>query len=69
MNAGRLPRHADVWLGICAEHLIDGLRVAGCDREGPLPALLIVNTGRIRNAHYFEVQIDLDRLPDDPAPL
>lgn len=29
-NAGRLPRHADAWLaGICAEHLVDGLRAAG----------------------------------------
>jgi hypothetical protein len=29
-NAGRLPRHADVLLaGICAEHLVDGLRAAG----------------------------------------
>ena len=29
-NAGRLPRHADVFLaGICAEHLVDGLRAAG----------------------------------------
>jgi hypothetical protein len=29
-NAGRLPRHADVYLaGICAEHLVDGLRTAG----------------------------------------
>ena len=29
-NAGRLPRHADVYLaGICAEHLVDGLRAAG----------------------------------------
>ena len=29
-SAGRLPRHAEVWLaGICAEHLVDGLREAG----------------------------------------
>jgi hypothetical protein len=29
-NAGRLSRHADVFLaGICAEHLVDGLRAAG----------------------------------------
>jgi hypothetical protein len=29
-NAGRLPRHADVFLaGICAEHLVEGLRSAG----------------------------------------
>lgn len=29
-SAGRLPRHADLWLaGICAEHLVDGLRAAG----------------------------------------
>jgi hypothetical protein len=29
-DAGRLPRHADVFLaGICAEHLVDGLRAAG----------------------------------------
>jgi hypothetical protein len=29
-SAGRLPRHADVWLaGICAEHLVEGLRAAG----------------------------------------
>jgi hypothetical protein len=29
-NAGRLPRHADVFLaGICADHLVDGLRAAG----------------------------------------
>jgi hypothetical protein len=29
-GAGRLPRHADVFLaGICAEHLVDGLRAAG----------------------------------------
>jgi hypothetical protein len=29
-NAGRLPRHADLFLaGICAEHLVDGLRAAG----------------------------------------
>ena len=29
-NAGRLPRHADVFLaGVCAEHLVDGLRTAG----------------------------------------
>ena len=29
-NAGRWPRHADVFLaGICAEHLVDGLRAAG----------------------------------------
>ena len=28
--AGRLPRHADVFLaGICAEHLVDELRAAG----------------------------------------
>ena len=28
--AGRLSRHADVYLaGICAEHLVDGLRAAG----------------------------------------
>ncbi len=28
--AGRLPRHADVFLaGICAEHLVEGLRAAG----------------------------------------
>jgi hypothetical protein len=29
-DAGRLPRHADVFMaGICAEHLVDGLRRAG----------------------------------------
>jgi hypothetical protein len=29
-DAGRLPRHADLLLaGICAEHLVDGLRSAG----------------------------------------
>jgi hypothetical protein len=29
-NAGRLPRHAEVFLaGICAEHLVDELRTAG----------------------------------------
>jgi hypothetical protein len=29
-NAGRLPRHVDVFLAsICAEHLVDGLRAAG----------------------------------------
>jgi hypothetical protein len=29
-GAGRLPRHADVFLaGICAEHLVDSLRAAG----------------------------------------
>ena len=29
-DAGRLPRHADVSLaGICADHLMDGLRAAG----------------------------------------
>ena len=29
-SAGRLPRSADVFLaGICAEHLVDGLRAAG----------------------------------------
>ncbi len=29
-NAGRLPRHADLYLaGVCAEHLVDGLRAAG----------------------------------------
>jgi hypothetical protein len=29
-GAGRLPRHADVFLAsICAEHLVDGLRAAG----------------------------------------
>ena len=29
-GAGRLPRHADVFLaGICAEHLVDELRAAG----------------------------------------
>ena len=29
-GAGRLPRPADVFLaGICAEHLVDGLRAAG----------------------------------------
>jgi hypothetical protein len=28
--AGRLSRHADVFLaGVCAEHLVDGLRAAG----------------------------------------
>ena len=28
--AGRIPRHADVSLaGVCAEHLVDGLRAAG----------------------------------------
>ena len=30
VNAGRLSRPADVFLaGICAEHLVDGLRTAG----------------------------------------
>jgi hypothetical protein len=30
INAGRLPRHADLYLaGVCAEHLVDGLRAAG----------------------------------------
>lgn len=30
VNAGRLPRHADLYLaGVCAEHLVDGLRAAG----------------------------------------
>jgi hypothetical protein len=29
-NAGRLPRHVDLYLaGVCAEHLVDGLRAAG----------------------------------------
>ena len=29
-SAGRLPRHADLFLaGICAEHLVDELRAAG----------------------------------------
>jgi hypothetical protein len=29
-NAGQLSRHADVFLvGLCAEHLVDGLRAAG----------------------------------------
>jgi hypothetical protein len=29
-EAGRLSRHADVFLaGVCAEHLVDGLRAAG----------------------------------------
>ncbi len=29
-GAGRLPRHADVYLaGICAEYLVDALRAAG----------------------------------------
>ena len=30
-GAGRLPRHIDVYLlaGVCAEHLVDGLRAAG----------------------------------------
>ena len=29
-NAGRLPRHADLFLAsICAEHLVDSLRAAG----------------------------------------
>jgi hypothetical protein len=29
-SAGRLPRQADLFLaGICAEHLVDGLRAAG----------------------------------------
>ena len=29
-NASRLPRHVDLYLaGICAEHLVDGLRAAG----------------------------------------
>jgi hypothetical protein len=29
-NAGQLSLHADVFLaGICAEHLVDGLRAAG----------------------------------------
>jgi hypothetical protein len=29
-NAGRLPRQAEVFLaGICAEHLVEGLRAAG----------------------------------------
>ena len=29
-NAGCLPRHADVLLaGICADHLVNGLRAAG----------------------------------------
>jgi hypothetical protein len=29
-SAGRLPRHADVYLaGVCAEHLVDRLRAAG----------------------------------------
>jgi len=30
VSAGQLPRHADVFLaGICADHLVDGLRAAG----------------------------------------
>jgi hypothetical protein len=30
VDAGRLSRHADVFLaGICADHLVDGLRAAG----------------------------------------
>jgi hypothetical protein len=30
VNAGRLRRHADLYLaGVCAEHLVDGLRAAG----------------------------------------
>jgi hypothetical protein len=30
INAGRLPRHADLYLaGVCAEHLVDVLRAAG----------------------------------------
>ena len=29
-NAGQLSRHADLYLaGVCAEHLVDGLRAAG----------------------------------------
>jgi hypothetical protein len=29
-SAGQLPRHADVFLaGVCAKHLVDGLRAAG----------------------------------------
>ena len=29
-SAGQLPRHVDVFLaGICAKHLVDGLRAAG----------------------------------------
>ena len=29
-NAGQLSRHADLFLaGVCAEHLVDGLRAAG----------------------------------------
>ena len=36
-SAGRLPRHAEVWLaGICAEHLVDGLRAAGLIVARPL---------------------------------
>jgi len=30
VNAGRLPRSADVFLaGVCADHLVEGLRAAG----------------------------------------
>ena len=37
-NAGRLPRNADVFLaGICAEHLVDGLRAAGLLVVRPIP--------------------------------
>jgi hypothetical protein len=29
-QAGRLPRHADLLLaGMCAEHLVDGMKAAG----------------------------------------
>jgi hypothetical protein len=36
-NAGGFPRHADLFLaGICAEHLIEGLRAAGLLVIGPL---------------------------------
>jgi hypothetical protein len=36
-NAGQLSRHADLFLaGVCAEHLVDGLRAAGLSVVRPV---------------------------------
>jgi hypothetical protein len=41
-GAGRFPRHIELcFAGICAEHLVDGLRLAGLIVIRPAPMRLI----------------------------
>jgi hypothetical protein len=47
VNAGRLPRHADLhFAGVCAEHLVAGLRAAGLLVVRPVRDVCIRNGGR-----------------------